>query len=356
MSVSEPNGTIQTVLGPIDPGDLGTTLSHEHIVMDGSAWFLEPTEASEVHLAYQPVSLENLWWIRYHWFQNLDDIRHLSEEEAIAELTHFKRAGGGAVVDMTNNGIGRDPMALARISRATGLNIVMGSGYYLAMSMPQGFETKTEEEVTQEIVSDINVGVAETGIRAGLIGEIACSADVEPREVKSLRAAAKAQQLTGANLHIHPDPTIFRTVEIIEDAGADPSRTTIAHVDVRRLAGPEDRLNLLERGYTLEYDTFGRESYYPLYLKTSRLSSEIVDIPNDHQRINEIIEMVQAGFIEQILISHDIWNKHHCRKYGGFGYDHILRNAIPVMRAKGLTDEQINTIMVENPKRVLTVL
>jgi phosphotriesterase-related protein len=346
-------GRIQTVLGPIEPEELGITLSHEHIVIDGSSWFIEPPEASEKHLAYQPVSLENLWWVRYHWFQNLDDVRHLSEEEAVTELSHFRMAGGGTVVDMSPGDLGRDPMALARISRATGLHIVMGSGHYLAMSMRPGFESVEEGKVLEEIVRDITIGVGDTGIKAGVIGEIACSAEMDPREIKSLRAAAKAQQITGANLHIHPDPTVFRTVEVIEAAGADPSRTTIAHIDVRRLLGFDDRLRLLSKGYTLEYDSFGREGYYPLYLRTARTSNECVDLPNDHQRINELIEMVRAGFGSQLLISQDIWNKHHCRKYGGFGYDHILRNALPVMRAKGLTDDEMRAILIDNPKRVL---
>jgi len=353
MNRSEIAGKIQTVLGAIDPENLGVTLCHEHIVIDGSAWFLEPTEASEKQLAYQPVSLDNLWWVRYHWFQNLDDVRHLSEEDAIVELTHLKRAGGGAVIDMTNNGLGRDSLALARISRATGLHIVMGSGYYLAISMKPGFESRSEDDITEEIVRDITVGVGHTGIKAGLIGEIACGADLDPRERKSLRAAARAQQMTGANLHIHPDPTVLRTVEILEEAGADPRRTTIAHIDVRRLLGPKDRLSLLEKGYTLEYDSFGREGHYPLYLRTARQANECIDLPNDHQRLNEILEMIRAGFIQQILISQDIWNKHHCRKYGGFGYDHILRNVVPVMLAKGFAEAQIRTILIENPKRVL---
>jgi phosphotriesterase-related protein len=355
MSASHPAGRIQTVLGPIDPADLGLTLSHEHIMIDGSPWFLEPTLASEKHLAHEPVRLENLWWVRYHWFQNLDDVRHLDEEGAIAELTHFKRAGGGAVVELTNRGMGQDPLALARIARATGLHIVMGCGYYLARSMSPEFEAKAEEEIVEEIARDMTVGVDDTGIQAGLIGEIACSGEMDPREVKSLRAAARAQQLTGAHLHLHPDPTVFETVKVVEAAGADPARTTLAHIDVRRLLGYAERLTLLREGYTLEYDSFGREGYYPLYLRTARRGDECIDLPNDHQRINELIEMIEAGFIGQLLVSHDIWNKHHCRAYGGFGYDHLLRNALPVMRAKGLTAEQVHALLVDNPRRVLTL-
>jgi phosphotriesterase-related protein len=219
--------------------------------------------------------------------------------------------------------------------------------------MKPGFESRSEDDIAEEIIRDITGGVGSTGIKAGLIGEIACGADLDPRERKSLRAAVRAQRLTGANLHIHPDPTVLRTVEILEDADVDPRRTTIAHIDVRRLLGLKDRLSLLERGYTLEYDSFGREGHYPLYLRTARQANECVDLPNDHQRLNEILEMIHAGFVHQILISQDIWNKHHCRKYGGFGYDHILRNIVPVMRAKGFTEAHIQAILVDNPKRVL---
>jgi phosphotriesterase-related protein len=340
---------IQTVLGLINPENLGITLPHEHLIVDGSAWFLEPTEASDRRLAHQGVSVENLWWVRYHWLQNLDDIRLLDEEEAITELEHFKRAGGRAVAEMSNRGFGRDPMALARISRATGIHILMGSGYYLARSMPDEFKGKSEGDIANEIVHDIKVGVGNTGIKSGFIGEIGCSWPLDSMEEKSLRAAVKAQRLTGANLHVHPAPTVqsvYQIVEILEDAKADLARTTIAHME-RSVRGPKDRLKLLKKGYTLEYDFFGREGYYPLYLGS-------VDIPNDNQKINEIIELIEAGFIKQILISQDIWNKHQRRKYGGWGYDHILRNTLPVMRAKGITEEQINTLLVENPRRAFT--
>jgi phosphotriesterase-related protein len=342
-------GKVQTVLGTIHPDEMGITLSHEHLVSNGTAWFVDPPEVTEAKLARAAVSVENLWWIRYHWFQNYDDLQLLDEDEAVAELTHFKLAGGQTIVEMTSNGLGRDPLALARISRRTGLNILMGSGYYFAASMPKGFENKTEEEITNEIVREIVAGVGGTGIKAGHIGEIGTSWPIDSRERKSLRAAAKAQQITGANLNIHPgqaEQAAFEVLRIIEDVGADLTRTTIDHID-RAVREPKNRLKLLEKGLTLEYDLFGREGYYPL-------QQRYIDLPTDHQRINEIIELANAGFMKQILISSDIWNKHQRRKYGGWGYDHILRNVVPVMRVKGLTEEQIHTLLVENPRRVFT--
>ena len=96
MSMNRLSGMIQTVLGEIVPDQLGVTLPHEHLVSDGSAWFVEPNEATEKHMARAKVSLETLWWIRYNWFGNLDDLICLDEQEAIDELVHFVRAGGRA--------------------------------------------------------------------------------------------------------------------------------------------------------------------------------------------------------------------------------------------------------------------
>jgi len=351
MSIPELKGKIQTVLGIIEPEEMGICLPHEHLVSDGSAWFKEPEEATAKAMARAKVGLESLWWVRANWFQNHDDLLLLDEEEAVEELVHFARAGGRSVVEVSNIGLGRDPLALARIARATGLNIVMGCGYYFAASMPPGLEDKPREEITEEMVRDITEGVGFTGIKAGLIGEIGCSWPLDPREKKSLLAAVEAQKRTGANLNIHPgqaEEAAWEIVELIDQAGADLSRTTIDHID-RAVREPENRLKLLKTGVTLEYDLFGREGYYPL-------SQRHIDLPTDHLRIVELMEMVEAGFLDQLLISQDIWNKHQRRRYGGWGYDHILRQAVPVMRAKGMSEAEIEALLVKNPARTFTFI
>jgi len=106
----------------------------------------------------------------------------------------------------------------------------------------------------------------------------------------------------------------------------------------------EDRRKLAETGCYLAYDMCGEEGYYSL---------SIVDLPNDHQRVNEIMQLINQGYLNQILVSQDICTKHRLRRYGGHGYDHILRNMVPVMRVKGMSDEQIRTLLVENPQRLL---
>ncbi len=349
MSRSELTGKVQTVLGLIAPEDLGITLPHEHLVSNGSCWFVEPGEATEKAMVHHPVTLDILWWLRYHLFQNMDDLLLLDEQEAIKEAIHFKLAGGNSIVELSNIGLGRDPAALARISRATGLNIIMGSGYYLAVSHGPGMDAKTEEEITDEIVRDIMVGVGDSGIRSGIIGEIGCSWPLADNERKSLCAAARAQQLTGAALNVHPgqgEEAAMEIVKILDDAGADLTRTVIDHID-RAVRDPEDRIKLAKTGCYLEYDLFGREGYYPIHHR-------VIDLPNDAQRINEIIELINKGYLSQILISQDIWNKTQRCAYGGWGYAHILRDTLPVMRVKGMTEEQVHTIMVANPRRLLT--
>jgi len=351
MTRSELRAKVQTVLGLVAPEDLGITLPHEHLVSDGSCWFVEPSEATEISMVHHPVTLDILWWLRYHLFQNMDDLLLLDEQEAIEEARRFKLAGGNSIVELSSIGLGRDPAALARISRATGLNVIMGSGYYLAVSHGPEMDAKTEEQISGEIVRDITVGVGDSGIRSGIIGEIGCSWPMTDNERKSLRAAARAQQLTGAALNVHPgqgEEAAMEIVRILDDAGADLTRTVIDHID-RAVRKSENRIELAKTGCYLEYDLFGREGYYPIHHR-------VIDLPNDAQRINEIIELINRGYLNQILISQDIWNKTQRCAYGGWGYAHILRDTLPVMRVKGMTEEQIHMIMVENPRRLLTLV
>ena len=349
MKREERRGKVQTVLGLIDPSGMGITLPHEHLMSDGTAWFVEPDDAFDKHMAHLPVSVDILWWLTYHRYANLDDVICMDEEEAIAEAAHFKRAGGATIVEMSNIGLSRSPKSLARISRATGLHILMGCGYYIDPSLPEDMEAKHEDEIVQEILRDLDEGVGGTGICSGFIGEIGLSWPITSREQKSLRAAARAQKISGVNLNIHPgqgEEAAMEAAKIAGRAGADLTKTTIDHID-RAVRERENRIALAKLGLMIEYDLFGREGHYPA-------AHRKIDLPNDHQRINEILDLVEAGYIDQILISQDIWNKTQRRKYGGWGYAHILDNVVPVMKSKGMTDAEIRTIMVDNPAKLFT--
>ncbi len=340
-------GKIQTVLGLIEPAQLGVTLVHEHLMSDGTGWFVEPEDSFEKAMAYKPVTVDILWWLTYHRFTNIDDLMCMDEDEAVEEIAHFKLAGGDSIVEMSNTGLGRSPKSLVRISRRSGLNVIMGSGYYIDCSLPDDMDDRSEQQITEEIVRDIDEGVGTTGICAGLIGEIGCTWPLSDNESKSLRAAGRAQKITGAALNIHPgqhEDSAMQAVRTVESAGADLSKTIMDHID-RAVRERDNRIALAKMGLYLEYDLFGREGYYPLEHRK-------IDLPNDNMRINEIMDLIDLGYIKQIVISQDIWNKTQRRAYGGWGYAHIMDNVLPVMRSKGMTDADIKTIMVDNPARL----
>jgi phosphotriesterase-related protein len=340
-------GYAQTVLGLVDGQDLGITLAHDHVLIDGTFMYVEPAEISQRQMAHEKISLENRGWVGYHWTSNKDNVELKDESIAVSELRHFVAAGGRTIVDPTNIGLGRDPVGLARIARLTNTNVIMGAGYYLGSTHPANMDDRSEDDVTREIVNDIDVGVGDTGIRAGLIGEVGCSYPWLKNEKKSLIAATAAQKETGAALMVHPGRDPMSPVEIaqiVDKAGGDLSRTIICHIDRTCL----DRAwlkDLAETGCYLEYDLFGNESsYYP--------PNPSVDMPSDAERMDVILWHFEQGYEHQVLLSHDVATKHRLHAYGGLGYDHLITNVMPRLRKRGLSEEQVATLIIDNPARV----
>ena len=210
-------GTIQTVLGSINPENLGTTITHEHLLFDQSPFLSIPENSLEKDIFHQPVDQKNLGLIRHHYFSNIDNARLTDIDTAISEVMLYKQFGGDSIVDVTSVGLGRDPIGLVKISEVTGVNVIMGSSYYQKLVHPGDMDQKSEDEITQEIVKDINVGVDETQIKSGLIGEVGCGWPISENELKVVRASAKAQAITGAPLLIHPGRDDCAPIQIIEE-------------------------------------------------------------------------------------------------------------------------------------------
>ena len=350
MAKSDLAGLVQTVLGPVSPTELGPTMTHEHLLIDFRCMFNPPTEATELRRAYAPVTMDLLGWIGRNWFDNLDNLMLDDEEATIAEAGLYKRAGGGTIVDATTFGIGRDPRALARISRATKLNVVMGAGYYVDIVHPPELDEMTEADVARRIVEEIQIGVGSTGVRAGIIGEIGCSWPLTPNERKVLQGAAAAQQETGASILIHPgrdDAAPREALDVLAESGADLGRVIMGHLD-RTTTDYDVLTEIAQSGCYLEYDLFGLESsHYPL--------SEI-DMPSDAQRMDFIVRLVNDGYGDRVVVAHDICTKHRLVRYGGHGWAHILEHIAPGLAKKGLSEEQVGAILVDNPARILTLV
>ena len=347
MAKSEISGLVQTVTGAVDPATLGPTMTHEHLLIEFTTMFVEPEEASRKFLAHQKLSLENLGWVRYNWTSNYDNLLLIDEKAAVEEAMYYRLEGGGTIVDATTLGIGRDPLALARISRATDLNVVMGAGWYIDKVHPEEMGERTESELADQIVTELTEGVGDTGVRAGIIGEIGCSWPLTDNERKVLRAAATAQQETGAPVLIHPgrDPSAPREIlDVLAEAGGDIERVIMGHLD-RTVFDDAETLELAKSGCYMEYDLFGSESsHYPL---------PGAYMPNDVQRMDKLQLLVENGFGRKLLVAQDICTKHRLVRYGGHGYQHILENIVPRMKQRGFSAEEVADITTGNPAAIL---
>ena len=339
-------GQVQTVLGPIGQEAMGVTLPHEHLLIDFKVMFTEPTAASDKGRAWEPVSLANLGWVRQNFNANLDNLRLTDERLAADEILLFKEAGGQTVVDPTPKTLARDPLALTRIARRTGLNVVMGAGYYVHASHPPDMDRRSVDDLAREMIADITIGVGDTGVHAGLIGEIGATYPWTENERKVLRAAIVAQRATGAPLMIHPGrhPKMpMELAEFVEKEGGDLAHTIMCHI-CRTISDVAAVIDLAQTGIWLEYDLFGLEnSYYPY--------NPSFDMPNDGGRMAHVLALVAAGHQDQVLLSHDIAYKTSLVAYGGYGYHHLLLNVVPRLRAKGLDDAGLRRLLVENPAR-----
>jgi phosphotriesterase-related protein len=349
MATSPIAGKVQTVLGPIAPGSLGPTITHEHLLIDFRVVFQEPTVASQAGMAEEKLTLKNLGWIRHNWNSSFDNLTLLDEDVAVTEAQQYFNAGGGAMVDVTSNGLGRDPQALARISRATGLNVVMGGGHYISATHPADFETATAEGIAETIIRDIEVGVGDTGIRTGIIGEIGVSNPWDESERKTVQAAVIAQRQTGAPILIHPgrDEDLPRQIlEAVAEWGGDMSHTVMGHIE-RTIYSRDALKRVAETGAYVNFDLFGHDSsYYPL--------APYSYMPNDAQRLDQIQFLIEEGHVDQVLLAHDVCSKHRLKEYGGHGWDHIISRVVPQMLARGISREHVDRMLVDNPARMLT--
>jgi len=340
----ERTGKIQTVLGFVDPADLGFTQPHEHFFVT-----LLPPAIRKDYVG-EPITLENVGYHRRNWLNNPENMVLDSEADAIDELKGFKASGGGAIVDLTPIDTGRDPEGLARISRATDIHIIMGTGFYQAAFHPPEIESVPEEAIAEIFVNEIAHGADGTGIKAGIVGEIGLDWPVYDSEAKVLRGAAIAQAQSGASLNIHPgrDPEApMDAIRIVKEAGGSPERTVMSHIE-RSIFNLDGMLRLAETGCYLEFDLFGQESsYYPV---------GDIDMPNDAARIDYLIGLIDRGYRDKLLISQDICFKTRLTRYGGEGYNHILDNVLPIMRRKGMSNEDIEFLTVLNPARVLAFI
>ena len=346
----------RTVLGDIPASQLGITLTHEHLFFDFCCYPQKPFDDTQRQFAYSPVDMPILADLRMNPLGNQDNCLMADEDTVVREVTEFFRAGGKTIVDVTLNTIGRDPEALRRVSRKTGLNIIMGCGAYVQWAHPSDFNKLSQEEVSEELVREITVGIGDTDIRAGIIGEIGISyPSMTTDEEKSLRAAAIAQNITGAPLSVHIvgwGRQALEVLEIIDSAGGDVARTVLCHMNPC-YDDQQYQQSVARSGAYLGYDMIGMQYRFP---ETAFPSSKFFHCPSDMESASGILALLEAGFQDHILMSHDHFTKTQLKNYGGGGYAHILRYFLPLLKQRGVTDDVLDSILISNCARFLTLV
>jgi phosphotriesterase-related protein len=298
-----------TVRGPIDSDRLGVTLPHEHLLID-----LYRVTLIGDHLLDDP---------------NL----------AIQELKEFKAAGGNSLVELTSEGIRRDPAALRHISQQADINIIMGSGWYREPFYPPSIYTSSTNSLAEHLIDEIENGVDGTDIRPGVLGEIGTEKDrFTPAMERVFRAVARAHVRTGLPIFTHTSVGTLglEQLDLLKEEGVDLRRVVVGHADGKM--DQDYHVAIASTGAYVGYDRVGR----PLVGTLDRHAAAVA-------------KMADAGLLHHVLISQNVTLKSHLHFYGGEGYDYLLTDFVPVLREAGLSEEQINILLIENPGRVLAV-
>lgn len=308
--------TVWTVRGEVAASELGVTLMHEHILIDMTR-----------------------------------EIRHggIMNDVGVAksELLEFRARGGATVVDLTVRGLGGDPRALKRISESTDLHLIVGAGFYRRQFLDMAYidETSTPE-LADVITRDLTEGIDDTGVRAGVIGEIACEEWISAAEERVFRAAARAHQRTGATISTHAArwPVGHVQLDLLEEEGVDPERVIIGHSDSvasvdwdSEADASEYHCSLASRGAYVEFDNIRRLPSHDL-----------------ERRVRYVRRLIDEGYLHNILLSHDVAVQSHLRCNGGGGYTFVLNEFRDLLLDAGVGDDAFATIMVDNPRRALT--
>lgn len=320
MSVHQ---SVMTMSGPRDAATLGLTLMHEHI-------FVRSTETTE----------------NYSTTWGSDDQR---VEDAVSKLCDAADAGVDTLVDLTVLGIGRDIALMARVAERSPVSIVAATGSYVLDRLPYHFRFNPPRRngdiaggLADWLIRDLTVGIAGTGIRAGVIKCATDSAGVTDDVRISVRAAAIAANETGALIMTHADAETkqgYAQRDILRSEGTDLSRVVIGHV------GDSSDLNyhraLMDDGMSIGLDRFGLG-----------LSTE--------ERVAAIIQLCSEGYADRMVLSHDAachseWIDQGAPGMEQWNFLHVPRDVIPMLRDHGIPETDISQLTVDNPRRLLGI-
>jgi phosphotriesterase-related protein len=313
--------TIDTVRGPVDTADLGRVLMHEHV-------FVLTPEIQDNYPAFD---------------------EEAEVASAVARLNELKANGIDTIVDLTAIGLGRYIPRIQRINAEADINIVAATGLYTYNEVPHYFHFRGPgtildgpEVMVDMFVQDIQEGIADTGVKAGILKCATDEQGVTHGVERVLRAVAQAHRATGVPISTHTHAVTKRGLEqqdIFEQEGVDLSRVVIGHSgDTTDVAYLEE---VMARGSFLGMDRFGIDVILPF-----------------EERVQIVATLCERGHADQMVLSHDAscyidWLPREAFELmPRWHYLHITKDVIPALKDRGVTDEQIDQMLIHNPKKV----
>jgi len=304
-----------TVLGEVPVAELGITHMHEHVLANADF------DGNDLNLVYDDVDV------------------------AAEEVRHFRQAGGGTIVEQSCIGLGRNAAGLKTISERTGVHIVASTGFYRECSYPAYVAEETADRLTERMVRECDEGIDGTGIRPGIFAEVATEYGVgkmSPLEEKVFTAVAQAHTRTSlpVSTHCWAGDQAFRQIDVLSRNGVPPNKILVGHLAV------DDRVKdhvfrIADAGVCIGIDCIG-------------YSYERIVQMKDRGRARFVKELIDRGFLKQLALSQDLLRKLMWKHYHGIGYDYLLLHFVPMLREEGVTDEQIETMLVQNPRDIFS--
>jgi len=361
---------IQTVQGRIDPADLGVTSMHEHILYDGTIYrqrFVDmcvlPTQQESLVKADDKVTLENVYFHRQNFNMTWDGVSMDDEEVMTAEVADFKASGGSAMIEVSAPGLRSNLPGIKRISEKTGVHVIATTGLYSEDCWPEKFRSMSTGEYKRYMLDEIENGIEDTSIKPGHI-KLAAEGSPSEQEVKMLRAIAEVSGEAGLSVSLHHGPmmtldSIRKMMDIVVDAGIDPGRTIMCHMqnsllgaDLKTLVqDPDSRLlnldfnkEVMYRGFIAGHDCFGQDY---------KLDSFGWHPAVEWQMLAAIYDLCQAGYAGQITMATDTYLKILTRRFGGGGYAHLTSSVLPNLEKVGVSTDDLYQMTVTNPARIL---
>jgi len=321
-------GMVNTVMGPVKPEDLGLTLMHEHIVFGYPGWYGDGTVA--------PFD------------------RAAAADTAVNALAPLKEFGLRTVVDATPNECGRDPELCREVAGRTGINIVCATGYYFEdEGAPAYFKFRSHfgdavAEIYEMFMREVTVGIGKTGIKAGVIKVASSKGVITDYEKMFFQAAARAQKETGVPIVTHTQEGTMgpEQIDFLIREGADPRRVVIGHLSDNLDSAVH--LKVMEAGATCGFDRMGLQG--------------LAGCPMDAQRYPVLTGLIRAGREKQIVIAHDsvltwlgrppVLPEQALPLVRDWHPGHLFQNIIPLLREAGIGAATIDTILIDNPRRL----